>query len=211
MNDHPAPQQLPEVVRVGAGGWISGPSASIEPVPAEAIEAGDFLLLDDGIQAEVTDVRLRLLLVSRRAGAGRVDRLAGRHVQRHVVPQGQRHPAPGHAVTISWRLTGSAKSRTLPAILPGMFDALAETGPVEEQANQEQAVPVDQASEVSQRSLPSDVLAYALGAATSGVVSDVYGGIKALGKAGWAKLHDEPDAESKAGEGQGSDPDGSAG
>ncbi len=57
MNDHPAPQQLPEVVRVGAGGWISGPSASIEPVPAEAIEAGDFLLLDDGIQAEVTDVR----------------------------------------------------------------------------------------------------------------------------------------------------------
>src|SRR6266851_1755739 len=110
MNDHPAPQQLPEVVRVGAGGWISGPSASIEPVPAEAIESGDFLLLDDGIQAEVTDVRLRLLLVSRRAGAGRVDRLAGRHVQRHVVPQGQRHPAPGHAVTISWRLTGSAKS-----------------------------------------------------------------------------------------------------
>ncbi len=51
-------------------------------------------------------------------------------------------------MTISWRLTGSAKSRTLPAILPGMFDALAETGPVEEQANQEQAVPVDQASEV---------------------------------------------------------------
>jgi hypothetical protein len=57
MKDHPAQRQSSEVVHVDHGGWISGPSASIEPVPADQIEQGDFLQLEDGTRAEVTDVR----------------------------------------------------------------------------------------------------------------------------------------------------------
>jgi hypothetical protein len=39
------------------GGWISGPSASVEPVAARDVQAGDRLLLEDGQAAEVTDIR----------------------------------------------------------------------------------------------------------------------------------------------------------
>src|SRR5258707_14956992 len=94
MNDHPAPQQLPEVVRVDAGGWISGPSASIEPVPAEAIEAGGFLLLDAGIQAEGTDVRYGFYWFpcGREPGVS-VGRLAGPS-RGEVFRQGRELPAP---------------------------------------------------------------------------------------------------------------------
>jgi hypothetical protein len=60
MSDHPAPnppRARREVVRYDLGGWISGPSItpSTEPVPAEEVEEGDVLLLDDGTHAEVTD------------------------------------------------------------------------------------------------------------------------------------------------------------
>jgi hypothetical protein len=57
MSDHDAPQRPREAVRVDRGGWISGPSADTEPVPAGQIEAGDYLLLDDRTRAEVTDIR----------------------------------------------------------------------------------------------------------------------------------------------------------
>jgi hypothetical protein len=57
MNDHPANPQPGEVVRTDPGGWIPCPSISAEPVPAEQVRAGDKLLLNDGIRAEVTDVR----------------------------------------------------------------------------------------------------------------------------------------------------------
>jgi hypothetical protein len=43
---------------------------------------------------------------------------------------------------------------------------------------------------VAQRSLTTDLVAYALGAATSDVVTDAYGGIKAAGKAVVDKLRD---------------------
>src|SRR6266436_638000 len=46
-----------EVVRQDLGGWISGPSVNTEPVPAEQVSVGDVLLLEDGRQAEVTDLR----------------------------------------------------------------------------------------------------------------------------------------------------------
>jgi hypothetical protein len=57
MTDHPAPQQPGEVVRHDQGGWISGPSASTEFVPAEQVGEGDVLLLDGEMRAEVTDIR----------------------------------------------------------------------------------------------------------------------------------------------------------
>jgi len=57
MKDHPASQQPPETVRHDLGGWISGSSVEAEAVAAGEIEPGDILLLDSGIQAEVTDVR----------------------------------------------------------------------------------------------------------------------------------------------------------
>jgi hypothetical protein len=70
MNHDPehSPGIAREVFRIDRGGWISGPSASpdnaqrakgdvAEPVRAEHVMAGDILLLDDGIHAEVDDVR----------------------------------------------------------------------------------------------------------------------------------------------------------
>jgi len=58
MTDHPAqpPGAAREVVRCDAGGWISGPSFSSDPVVAGHVMAGDVLLID-GTRAEVTDVR----------------------------------------------------------------------------------------------------------------------------------------------------------
>ena len=45
-----------EIIRHDAGGWISGPSVSAEPVAAQDVGTGDRILLDDGRTAEVTDV-----------------------------------------------------------------------------------------------------------------------------------------------------------
>jgi hypothetical protein len=60
-NDDPAPAPCAprEVVRHDQGGWISGPSLppGTEPVPAGEVGPGDTLLLDDGVRAEVTDLR----------------------------------------------------------------------------------------------------------------------------------------------------------
>lgn len=61
MANHDAQPGRPEVVLPDQGAWISGPCidpGTIEYVAAEDIEAGDVLLLEDGRQAEVTDVRL---------------------------------------------------------------------------------------------------------------------------------------------------------
>ncbi len=57
MKDHPPQPPKPEVVLPDAGGWVSGPSAITEPVPAGQIEIGDKLLLDSGIAAEVDFLR----------------------------------------------------------------------------------------------------------------------------------------------------------
>ncbi len=60
MNDDPAgehPGAPPEVIRHDIGGWVSGPSLTPEPVPADRVGAGDVLVLDDGTCAEVTGVR----------------------------------------------------------------------------------------------------------------------------------------------------------
>ena len=66
-----------------------------------------------------------------------------------------------------------------------------------ETLSDEQGVPADK-PEV-QRNLTTDVLAYALGAATSDVVTDAYGGIKAAGKAVVDKIRDRgPEADPPA-------------
>ncbi|MGI9009459.1 MAG: hypothetical protein ACR2FU_25275 [Streptosporangiaceae bacterium] len=54
MNDHPASGST---VRRDLGGWISGPSVTVETVPAADVRAGDVLVLPDGCLAEVTDTR----------------------------------------------------------------------------------------------------------------------------------------------------------
>jgi hypothetical protein len=56
MNDHPAPQQPAEVVRVDQGGWISGPSLITEPVTTADVRIGDRLLYDAAV-VTVTDIR----------------------------------------------------------------------------------------------------------------------------------------------------------
>jgi hypothetical protein len=63
VNDHPN-DHIPapwcprnEVVLPDAGGWLSGPSITAETVTAEAITAGDRLVLDDGTIGEVDDIR----------------------------------------------------------------------------------------------------------------------------------------------------------
>jgi len=62
----------------------------------------------------------------------------------------------------------------------------------------EQGVPAGETPEV-RRNLTTDVLAYALGAATSDVVTDAYGGIKAAGKAVVDKIRDRgPEADPPA-------------
>ncbi len=57
MTDHPAPCAPREDVRHDAGGWISGPSLTTEPVAAGDVTEGDVIVLDDGTCAEVTDIR----------------------------------------------------------------------------------------------------------------------------------------------------------
>src|SRR5260370_37022580 len=56
MSDYDARPQPSETARTDQGGWISGPSVNAKSVPAEDIEEGDRLLLDDGTVAEVTDM-----------------------------------------------------------------------------------------------------------------------------------------------------------
>jgi hypothetical protein len=57
MENPPANPDRDEVVLPDTGGWISGPCVDAEPVAAQDVEVGDTLLLEDGIRAELTDVR----------------------------------------------------------------------------------------------------------------------------------------------------------
>jgi hypothetical protein len=61
MGDTHLPPQLPasalpDVVLDDTGGWISGPCLSFDHIPASDIRAGDELILDGGLVAEVDDV-----------------------------------------------------------------------------------------------------------------------------------------------------------
>jgi hypothetical protein len=45
-----------EVILDDFGGWISGSCIAYDSIPAAEVRAGDLLLLDDGLIAEVDDV-----------------------------------------------------------------------------------------------------------------------------------------------------------
>ena len=75
MGDHLAcgnPGAPRQVVRYDVGGWISGPSLphGIEPLPADLVEPGDVLALDDGTRAEVTDVGFGFYYLAEGRGQG---------------------------------------------------------------------------------------------------------------------------------------------
>lgn len=59
-----------EIAMPDGGGRISEPSHGTEQVAAEDVEAGDVLLLRDGTQTEVTDVRLGFYYLSDGRGQG---------------------------------------------------------------------------------------------------------------------------------------------
>ena len=57
MTNHP-PRRPPEVVLADRGGWISGPSADVEPVDAAMIRPGaDRIIFEDGMIADMSVVR----------------------------------------------------------------------------------------------------------------------------------------------------------